>query len=114
PLFVRRRAFRRRSIALLRPWRSRSECQWPGYCVMPRNSTWPRSGRSWGSELMTMRSVLSLRADHVSALIEGARDASPVSGLTHNFYRYPARFSPRFVRAAIQAFTKPGDLVIDP
>jgi hypothetical protein len=63
---------------------------------------------------MMKRSVLSLRAAHVSALIEGARDVSPVSGLTHNFYRYPARFSPRFVRAAIQAFTERGDLVIDP
>ncbi len=37
-----------------------------------------------------------------------------VSGLTHNFYRYPARFSPLFVRAAIQAFTEPGDTVLDP
>lgn len=43
-----------------------------------------------------------------------ARDASVVSGLTHNFYRYPARFSPKFVRAAIQTFSKPGDWIIDP
>jgi hypothetical protein len=40
-------------------------------------------------------------------LIEGARDAEPVSGLTHDFYKYPARFSPAFVRAAIEAFTDP-------
>jgi hypothetical protein len=39
---------------------------------------------------------------------------TPVSGLTHNFYRYPARFSPKFVRAAIEAFSSPGDLVLDP
>ena len=38
----------------------------------------------------------------------------PVAGLTHNFYRYPARFSPAFVRAAISAFTKPGDYILDP
>jgi hypothetical protein len=38
----------------------------------------------------------------------------PVQGLTHTFYRYPARFSPIFANAMIQAFTKPGDLVIDP
>src|SRR5262249_40173889 len=37
-----------------------------------------------------------------------------ISGLTHNLYRYPARFSPYFVRAAIERFTKPGDLVLDP
>ena len=47
-------------------------------------------------------------------LIAAARDMSPVSGLTHNFYRYPARFSPKFVRAAIRAFTSPGDLIFDP
>jgi hypothetical protein len=49
-----------------------------------------------------------------AALIEGARDVHPVSGLTHNFYRYPARFSPTFVRAVIEAFTEPGDYVLDP
>ncbi len=38
----------------------------------------------------------------------------PVTGLTHNFYRYPARFSPRFARAAIQMFSQPGDVVLDP
>jgi hypothetical protein len=48
------------------------------------------------------------------ALIDAARDTSPVSGLTHNFYRYPARFSPKLVRTAIETFTAPGDLVIDP
>jgi hypothetical protein len=48
------------------------------------------------------------------ALVEGARDARPVSGLTHNFYRYPARFSPAFVRAAIEMFTAPGDTIFDP
>ena len=47
-------------------------------------------------------------------LIEAAHDKSRVSGLTRNFYRYPARFSPKFVRAAIEIFSKPGDLVLDP
>ena len=48
------------------------------------------------------------------ALVAGARNAEPVSGLTHGFYKYPARFSPAFVRAAIQTFTRPGDLCLDP
>jgi hypothetical protein len=48
------------------------------------------------------------------ALIAGARDSEPVRGLTHCFYKYPARFSPTFARAAIQAFTEPGDVVFDP
>ena len=38
----------------------------------------------------------------------------PVRGLTHNFYRYPARFSGVFAKAAIEVFTRPGDLVMDP
>lgn len=41
-------------------------------------------------------------------------DQQPVSGLTHNFYRYPARFAPSFAKQAILAFTRPGDLVFDP
>jgi DNA methylase len=41
-------------------------------------------------------------------------DPSPVSGLTHTFYRYPARFSPLFVRQAIKIFTAPRDVVVDP
>lgn len=43
-----------------------------------------------------------------------ARDRSPIVGYTHNFYRYPARFSPAFAAAAIECFTKPGDLVCEP
>ena len=49
-----------------------------------------------------------------AVLVAAARDAAPVRGLTHCFYKYPARFSPVFASAAIQAFTKPGDLVLDP
>jgi hypothetical protein len=47
-------------------------------------------------------------------LVAAARDAAPVRGLTHGFYKYPARFSPIFARAAIRVFTDPGDLVLDP
>jgi hypothetical protein len=48
------------------------------------------------------------------ALIAGARDVSPVKGLTHGYYKYPARFSPSFARAAIETFTRPGDICLDP
>lgn len=37
-----------------------------------------------------------------------------VTGLSHNLYRYPARFSPRFVREIITSLSQPGDLVVDP
>jgi len=49
-------------------------------------------------------------ADFISAI----HDRSRVTGFTHDFYNYPARFSPLFARAAIELFTEPGDLVLDP
>src|SRR5664280_3349084 len=39
---------------------------------------------------------------------------SRVGGLTHGLYRYPARFSPELVRAAIETYTMPGDWIADP
>ncbi len=50
----------------------------------------------------------------LSALYSAATASDTVSGLTHNFYRYPARFSPLFAREVIRAFSRPGDLVFDP
>lgn len=46
--------------------------------------------------------------------LEATHSREPVSGLTHNFYYYPARFSHLFARAAIELFTKPSELVFDP
>jgi DNA modification methylase len=34
--------------------------------------------------------------------------------MTHRFYRYPARFSPVFAAACIEAYSKPGQVVLDP
>lgn len=62
----------------------------------------------------TEESTLFSSNERLLDLIDAARDTSHVSGLTHNFYKYPARFSPKFVRAAIEAFSKPGDLIFDP
>ena len=50
----------------------------------------------------------------VQVFLEGVHARDHVSGLTHAFYRYPARFSPLFVRGALLAFTRPGDVVLDP
>src|SRR5689334_12828291 len=47
-------------------------------------------------------------------LLEAINFTGVVSGLTHDFYRYPARFSPLVARAAIECFTKPGDTILDP
>jgi len=48
------------------------------------------------------------------ALVRAVRNTSPAQGFTHTFYRYPARFSPAFVRAAIAEFSQPGDVILDP
>ncbi len=53
--------------------------------------------------------VKSPRAFH-SAFFSADR----VRGYTHNLYRYPARFSPEFVRACLSEFTTTGDVVLDP
>jgi hypothetical protein len=59
-------------------------------------------------------SFLRLSKEAQEALIAAARDGEPVRGLTHGFYKYPARFSPVFARTVIETFTKPGDMVLDP
>lgn len=46
-------------------------------------------------------------------LLDAINYRGVVSGYTHDFYRYPARFSPLFARAAIELFSKPGDTVLD-
>lgn len=58
--------------------------------------------------------MLELSQSSVSRLWNAVEDRGRVKGLTHQFYRYPARFSPQFVRTFIEEFTEPGDLVVDP
>src|SRR5258708_1240143 len=48
------------------------------------------------------------------ALLAAIAAKDPVDGSTHNFYRYPARFSPLFVREVISQCSSPGDVVLDP
>jgi len=55
-----------------------------------------------------------LAVHSLASIKSAARDRSPISGLTHCFYRYPARFSPNFVASAIEAFSSPCDAVLDP
>lgn len=52
--------------------------------------------------------------EEISSLLAAIRSKEPVSGYTHTFYRYPARFSPLFAREVIQMFTQHGDVVLDP
>jgi len=55
-----------------------------------------------------------LTSTSAEEILTAARDNSRVSGLTHTFYKYPARLSPTFVRAVIETFTEPGDWILDP
>ncbi|MCH7685451.1 MAG: hypothetical protein IH899_02005 [Planctomycetes bacterium] len=57
---------------------------------------------------------MKLTERSAKCIVDATCNQSPVSGLTHDFYRYPARFSPIFAAAAIGAFTEPGDTVLDP
>lgn len=63
---------------------------------------------------MKARRTLGLTSEQRAALLAAVQTDKRVKGLTHGFYRYPARFSPQFPAAAIRCFTKPGDLVLDP
>lgn len=58
--------------------------------------------------------TMRLEPETIERLGAAACDQTRVAGLTHRHYRYPARFSPGFARACIEAFTRPGDRVLDP
>lgn len=66
------------------------------------------------SRLQTKVKSTQYSQEKVLKTLAAAHDELPVTGFTHCFYRYPARFSPRFARAAIEAFTNYGDVVFDP
>ena len=51
---------------------------------------------------------------NIENFITAIQSKERISGLKHKFYNYPARFSPEFVREAIQTFTNIDDLIIDP
>lgn len=68
---------------------------------------------------LTERAVLpkdAMSADTRARLQESlqASSYSYTSGATHDFYHYPARFSPDFARGVIETFSRPGDWVLDP
>jgi len=65
--------------------------------------------------IVTRSELDVLRGNGIPAeLLHAIAAKDPVSGHTHNFYRYPARFSPLFVREVIRHFSRRGDVVLDP
>jgi len=61
-----------------------------------------------------VRNMRAISQEITAILQQAAANKSRITGLTHNFYRYPARFSPIFVSAALRLFSKQGDLILDP
>jgi len=49
-----------------------------------------------------------------TSVLKAANSRERVTGFTHDFYNYPARFSPILIREIISQYTDPGDLVLDP
>lgn len=56
----------------------------------------------------------SIRRDLLDSFLGSIESSARIEGLTHNYYRYPARFPPGFARSAMEAFSGPGDVVLDP
>jgi hypothetical protein len=68
-------------------------------------------GRRSYQHVWVIAAMLTVNAQ---ALLDAVNYQGVVCGFTHNFYRYPARFSPHFARGVITAFSKPGDVICDP
>jgi len=57
---------------------------------------------------------LKLHWQEADEFISAVHSKDRVTGLTHDFYKYPARFSPQFSKAATNVFSRAGDLIADP
>ena len=55
--------------------------------------------------------LASLATDRFEEVFQST---AKVHGLTHDYYKYPARFSPNFARFIIDELSEPGDWVLDP
>lgn len=60
-----------------------------------------------------MKKKIGLHID-IDKLLRAINTSKLVCGFTHQFYTYPARFSPIFAREIIETFTQPGESVLDP
>src|SRR2546425_5884094 len=63
---------------------------------------------------LAARAPAKLRSSSLDRLKASLLSKAHTEGKTHNFYHYPARCSHDVARAAIEAFSKPGDWVLDP
>jgi len=56
----------------------------------------------------------SSRRETLEGVHASINDKMPISGATHNFYKYPACFAPSFARSIINSFSSVDDCVLDP
>ena len=63
---------------------------------------------------MQSSGIINLDISKKDSLINAIKSKKIISGYTHKFYRYPARFSPEFASSVIDNFSNPGDLILDP
>jgi len=63
---------------------------------------------------MTAITDLRISNDEIERLKIAVQAKDNINGLTHTYYKYPARFSPKFVREVIDVFSKKGDVILDP
>lgn len=59
-----------------------------------------------------MRANSVRRIEVPRSLVDAISNRDRVTGAPHDFYRYPARFSPLFAREAIKTYTEPGEFVL--
>jgi hypothetical protein len=84
--------------------------------VRRRQSTLSGRPRGSGSPVTHLDAFTHLDKRTMGELLDGLSSTLPsdAAGSTHCFYHYPARFSPAIARAVIQAFSRAGDVVLDP
>ena len=63
---------------------------------------------------MTLTNLSTQDSTPVQQLAGALHSSRYTTGSTHNFYLYPARFSPEIARTVIELCSEPGDSVLDP
>jgi len=61
-----------------------------------------------------LKMIVKDKQRDLSLVLDAANSNERITGFTHDFYNYPARFSPLLAREIISEFTTQGDLVLDP
>ena len=61
-----------------------------------------------------MESCFEMDRQIANKIVDSICNTDRITGFTHDFYKYPARFPPSFARQIIKSFSKENDLIFDP